>query len=198
MESEIIPKFQGKNAMISDKKDHVAAEYAILEQKLEELRKTWQLEVNKLFNALGSLITSKKNMSINDLTNHQTNIAKLTSDMIETAQHNKQMIQTKNASKVTDYKSKFEEFKNVPKDVAVEIPFLKTNIVTEKELCIEIGEIRAILTKTSLSHILDDYTYLQTTELPDEAKMLTIIPTENDSLIRVACTVLDEASLDLW
>lgn len=173
--------------MISDKKDHVAAEYAILEQKLEELRKTWQLEVNKLFNALGSLITSKKNMSINDLTNHQTNIAKLTSDMIETAQHNKQMIQTKNASKVTDYKSKFEEFKNVPKDVAVEIPFLKTNIVTEKELCIEIGEIRAILTKTSLSHILDDYTYLQATELPDEAKMLTIIPTENDSLIRVAC-----------
>lgn len=193
LESEIIPKFQGKNATISDKKDHVAAEYAILEQKLEELRKTWQLEVNKLFNALGSLITSKKNMSINDLTNHQTNIAKLTSDMIETVQHNKQMIQTKNASKVTDYKSKFDEFKNVPKDVAVEIPFLKTNIVTEKELCIEIGEIRAILTKTSLSHILDDYTYLQTTELPDEAKMLTIIPTENDSLIRVACTVLDEA-----
>lgn len=193
LESKIIQKFKEVNAMISNKIDYVATEYAILEQKLEELRKMWHQEVNKMFNTLGSLISSKKNMSINDLTNQQTNIAKLTSDMIETVQHNKQIMQTKNASKVTDYESKSKEFINIPKDVAVEIPFLKTNIVTENELSIEIGDFKAILTKTSLSHRSDNDPNLQTTELPDEAKMLTIIPTENDSLIRIACTELNEA-----
>lgn len=38
LESKIIPKFQEANAMISNKIDYVATEYAILEQKLEELR----------------------------------------------------------------------------------------------------------------------------------------------------------------
>lgn len=193
LESKIIPKFQEANAMISNKIDYVATEYAILEQKLEELRKIWHQEVNKIFNTFGSLISSKKNMSINDLTNQQTNIAKLISDMIETVQHNKQIMQTKNASKVTDYESKSKEFINIPKNVAVEIPFLKTNIVTENKLSIEIGDFKAILTETLLPHKWDEDPNLQTTELPDEEKMITTIPTENDSLIRIACTELNEA-----
>lgn len=102
-------------------------------------------------------------MSIDDLTNQQTNIAKLTSQMIETVEHNKEIIQTKNASKVTDYKSKSKEFRNIPKVFAVEIPFLKTNIVTDNKLSIEIGDFKAILTETSLSHISDDDPNLQTT-----------------------------------
>lgn len=179
--------------MISNKIDYVVTEYAILEQKLEELRKIWQQEVNKIFNTLGSLISSKKNMSINDLTNQQTNIATLTSDIIEPVEHNKQIMQTKNASTITDYKSKFQEFRNIPKDVAVEIPFLKTDIVTENKLSIEMENVKAILTETSLSHRSDDNPNLQTSELPDEEKMITIIPTENDSLIRIACTELNEA-----
>lgn len=179
--------------MISNKIDYVFTEYSILEQKLEELRKIWQQEVNKIFNTLVSLISSKKNMSINDLTNQQTNIATLTSDMIETVEHNKQIMQTKNASKITDYKSKFKEFRDIPKDVAVEIPFLKTNIVTENKLSIEMGNFKAILTETLLSHRSDDDPNLQTSELLDEEKMLTIIPTENNSLVRIACTELNEA-----
>lgn len=190
MESKIIPKFQEANALISNKIDYVATEYATLEQKLEELRKIWHQEVNKIFNTLGSLISSKKNMSINDLTNQQTNIAKLTSDMIETVQHNKQIMQTKNASKVTDYESKSKEFINIPKDVAVEIPFLKTNTVTKNKLSIEIGDFKA---EASLSHKSDEDPNFQTTGLPDEEKMITIIPTENHSLIRIACTELNEA-----
>lgn len=132
-------------------------------------------------------------MSINDLTNQQTDIAKLTSNMIETVQHNKQIMQTKNASKVTNYEEKYKEFINIPKDVAGEIPFLKTNTVTENKLSIEIGDFKAILTETSLQHKSDEDPNLQTTELPDEEKMITIIPTESDSLIRIACTELNEA-----
>lgn len=55
------------------------------------------------------------------------------------------------------------------------------------------GNFKAILTETSLSHRSDDNPNLQTSELPDETKMLTIIPAENDSLIRIACTELKEA-----
>lgn len=48
------------------------------------------------------------------------------------------------------------------------------------------------MTETSLPNKSDEDPNLQTTELPDEEKMITIIPTENDSLIRIACTELNE------
>lgn len=49
------------------------------------------------------------------------------------------------------------------------------------------------MTETSLPNKSDEDPNLQTTELPDEEKMITIIPTENDFLIRIACTELNEA-----
>lgn len=189
-ESEIIPKYKERIAYISDKIEYVAAEYATLKQKLEDLRKIWLQEVNMIFNNLGSSIASKENQSITVLTNHQTNVAELTSDIMETVQRSSQILKTKNASTITDYKSKLKEYRNVPGDItAVEIPSLNTNIVKEKELSIEMGEMKAILTQTSISHGL----HVQTTELQNEAKKLTVIPTNYDSLTRVTCTGLNEA-----
>ncbi|XP_048741223.2 tripartite motif-containing protein 2-like isoform X2 [Ostrea edulis] len=193
IESTIIPLYRKKNEESVSKLSITMAKFDELEIEKEKHRRFWHKEVDSIFNKISSLIKSMKENHMAALKSYQCEIKNRIPGMIKTVQQNKELLNSKKMSEVTNYKSKLEEYRNMPADIDVKLPSLKTNTVQGRELSLELGEYKASLTKTTLSCQADEASYTTLQKLLDQAKSITTIPTGVDSLYNVACVGVDEA-----
>ncbi|XP_056001475.1 uncharacterized protein LOC125654776 [Ostrea edulis] len=193
IESTIIPQYQKKNEETESKLSILMAEFDELDKEKENHRKSWHQEVDTIFNHLGSLMKSIKENLLAALNSHQSKIKNQIPDMTHTVQQNKEILKSNNVSAVTNYKSKLEEYRNMPTDIDVKLPSLKTNTVQGRELSLELGGYKASLTQTTLSSLTEEVSYLSLQKLLEQAKSISAIPTGLNPLHHVACVGVDEA-----
>jgi hypothetical protein len=136
---------------------------------------------------------SMKENLLATLNSNQSKIEKQFPNMTQTVQQNKEILKSNNVSAVTSYQSKLEEYRNMPADVDVKLPSLKSNTVQGKEFSLEIGNLKARLTQTTLSSLTEEASQLSLQGLLDEAKSSATIPTGVSPLFHVACVGVDEA-----
>jgi hypothetical protein len=113
--------------------------------------------------------------------------------MTKTVQQNRKLLRSKTISDVTKYQSKIGKYKQIPTEVDVEIPVLRTKNVQGRELGIKVGEYEATLTKGTLSSLTDKASHSSLNALLDKARIIATIPTEIKPLVGVACVGSDEA-----
>ncbi|XP_048773734.2 E3 ubiquitin-protein ligase TRIM71-like [Ostrea edulis] len=193
IESIIISQYKEKNEETESKISIIMAEFDELNKEKEKYRKFWHQEVDTIFNNLGSLMKSIKENLLAALTSHHSKIKYQIPNMTQTVQQNKEILKSNNVSAVTNYKSKLQEYRNMPTDINVKLPLLKTNTVQGRELSLELGEYKACLTQTTLSSLTEEVTYLSLQKLFEQAKSITTIPTGLNPLFHVACVGVDEA-----
>ncbi|XP_048740322.2 uncharacterized protein LOC125654406 [Ostrea edulis] len=193
IESTIIPLYQNKNEETESKISIARAEFDEMETEKENHRKFWHQEVDTIFNTLGFLIQSMKENHLAALKSHQSKINNCIPDMIQTVQQNKIIMKSRKVSEVTNYKSNLEEYRNMPTDIDVKLPSLKTNTVQGRELSLELGEYKVSLTQAPPSSLTEKVTYLSLQKLLEQAKSITTIPTGVNPLYHVACVGVDEA-----
>ncbi|XP_056001411.1 E3 ubiquitin-protein ligase TRIM71-like [Ostrea edulis] len=193
IEFTIIPQCKKKNEETESKISITRAECDELETEKEKLRKFWHQEVDTIFNTLGSLMESLKENHLAALISHQSKINNCIPDMIQTVQRNKEILKSKRVFEVTNHKSKLAAFRNMPTDIDVKLPSLKTNIAQGRELSLELGEYKVSLTQTTLSSLTGEVSYLSLQKLLEQAKSITTIPTGVNPLYNVACVGVDEA-----
>ncbi|XP_055998839.1 E3 ubiquitin-protein ligase TRIM71-like [Ostrea edulis] len=193
IESTIIPQYKKKNEETESKLSIIMAEFGELDKEKEKHRKFWHQEVDTIFNKLGSLMKSIKENLLAALNSHQSKIKNQIPDMTQTVQQNKEILKSNNVSAVTNYKSKLQEYRNMPTDIDVKLPSLKTNTVQGRELSLELEDYKASLTQTTLSSLTDEVSYLSLQKLLKQPKSITTIPTGVNPLLHVACVGVDEA-----
>ncbi|XP_048741289.2 E3 ubiquitin-protein ligase TRIM71-like [Ostrea edulis] len=193
IELTIIPQYEKKSKETESKLSITRAECDELETEKEKQRKIWHQEVDTIFNTLGSLIKSMKENNLDALKSYQSKINNSIPDMIQTLHQNKIIMKSKKVSEVTNYKSKLAEYKNMPIDIDVELPSLKTNTVQGREISLELGEYKACLTQTTLSSLTEEVSNLSLQNLLDQAKSITTISTGVNPLYNVAYVGVDEA-----
>ncbi|XP_055998755.1 E3 ubiquitin-protein ligase TRIM71-like [Ostrea edulis] len=192
IESTIIPQYKKKNEETESKLSIIMAEFDELDKEKEKHRKSWHQEVDTIFNNLGSLMKSIKENLLAALNSHQSKIRNQIPDMTRTVQQNKEILKSNNVSAVTNYKFKLQEYRNMPTDIDVKLPSLKTNTIQGRELSLELGEYKASLTQTTLSNLTEEVSYLSLQKMLEQAKSITTIPAGVNPLNNVACVGVDE------
>ena len=88
------------------------------------------------------------------LTSHETRWNILLSNLAETAQQNKRVLQSDNFEEIM--KLEYLEHHEAPKQIDIDIPSLCSNVSKGEELSLEIGNFRATLTqnRTNLAFLL--------------------------------------------
>ncbi|XP_048778022.2 uncharacterized protein LOC125681824 [Ostrea edulis] len=193
IESTVIPQYKKKNEETESKISIIMDKFDELDKEKEENRKSWHQEVDTIFNQLGSLIKSIKENLLAALNSQQSKIKSQIPDMTQTVQQNKEIMKSNNVSAVTNYKSKLDEYRNMPIDIDVKLPSLKTNTVQGRELSLELEEYKASLTQTKLSSLTEEISYLSLQKLLDQGKSISTIPSGVTPLGAVACVGVDEA-----
>jgi hypothetical protein len=127
------------------------------------------------------------------LNSNQSKIKRQIPNMTQTVQQNKDILKSNNVSAVTGYQSKLEEYRNMPADVGVKLPSLKFSTVQGKELSLELADVKASLTQTTLSSLTKEASHLSLQELLEQVKLITSIPTGVIPIGSVACVGVDEA-----
>ncbi|XP_061186407.1 uncharacterized protein LOC133194471 [Saccostrea echinata] len=191
IETVIIPRFQKRKVFIKAKASKCTAKYEELEQETEKHRQLWHDKIDIIFDKLGSLISSIKDNNLVDLETQQRKLISVISEMQKTLIQNKEILKTNRVSKITNYKSNLPKYRNIPPDIDIKIPALKTNTFQDKELTIELGKYKATLTLVTLSKV----SYVCLRELIDKARVIVTIPTEVKPLLRVACVGADKVWL---
>ncbi|XP_048776313.2 uncharacterized protein LOC125680659 [Ostrea edulis] len=192
METVLIPKYRTKNAETESEISETTTRYEELEKSTEKLRAVWHQEVDFIFNKLRSLIKLTKDNHVSPLKTNHSKLGSFISDMIQTVEENKGIIESNNVSEVMNYKWKIMEYSNIPKDIQRKIPSLKTNTIHGKELKIEIGKYKAKLSQISPSNMNDDFSKLLLREPLSNAIVVATIPTGYKPLYRVTCVEKDE------
>lgn len=150
IEEELIPEYSKTDANLKDKLAKITKEFLMNEQEKERQRKLWHQEVDKIFDTLDSLNNSLKQRNLESITSYQTRIKTIAQGMIQTVQQNKQILKSNKASDFADYTSKLIEYRDILTDLDAQMPSLIGKEVEGKELTIEMGDFRAILTHTLL------------------------------------------------
>ncbi|XP_061195450.1 uncharacterized protein LOC133203695 [Saccostrea echinata] len=192
IESIIIPNYKKKTKDTERKISKTIGTFDELVKETEKHRKLWHQEVDKIINKLNSLIKSKRENYITLLESHQSRLKNLISDMIQTMERNKNILNTNRVSEVTNYKSKLKQYRNIPADIDVKVPSLNTKIVEGREIGIEFGEYRATLTQTASFTATNKVSYENMKESLDKAMVISTISTGVLPLWRVACVGTDE------
>ncbi|XP_056009318.1 uncharacterized protein LOC125678069 [Ostrea edulis] len=191
METVLIPKYRTKNAETESEISETTTRYEELEKSTEKLRAVWHQEVDFIFNKLRSLIKLTKDNHVSPLKTNHSKLGNFISDMIQTVEENKGIIESNNVSEVMNYKWKIMEYSNIPKDIQRKIPSLKINTIHGKELKIEIGKYKAKLSQISPPDI-NEVSKLVLRERSDRVWTITTIPTGYKPLYRIACVGKDE------
>jgi hypothetical protein len=193
IESTIIPLYKKKNEETEAKISYVLAEFNEMGKEREEKRKFWHQEVDTIFDKFGSLMKSMKENLLAALKSHQSKLNSQIPGMTQTVQQNKEILKSNNVSAVTSYLSKLEEYRNMPADVDVKLPSLKSSTGEGKELSLEFSDYRAsLVTQTTLSSLTDEVSHLSSQGLLEQAKSIATIPTRLNPLVHVACVGVDE------
>lgn len=186
LESIFSPRFLKGIADVEPMITKTAKKYGELEKESEHLRTTWHQEVDQIFDAIHSSISSMKEDDLTTLKRHQYRLQGLEQEVKSIINKNKEILKSNKVDEVASYKSKLDDYRNIATHIDVTIPELKTNIVLEREHRVELGEYKARLTRTSL-------TSLAVTDLLDRVRVIATIPTEHGSPLGVACVGTDEA-----
>jgi hypothetical protein len=193
IESTIIPQYKRKNEEMKSKLSMVLTEFDKMEKIREKNRKYWHQEVDTIFDKLGSLMKSTKGNLLAALHAHQFKIINPIQNMNQTIQQNKKILKSSNVSEVTSYQSKLQEYRNMPADVDVQLPVLKTNTVQGEILRLELGDFKAGLTRATWSSVTKKASCLSMPGLLNQAKLIATIPTGVNPLYNIACVGVDEA-----
>ncbi|XP_048749119.2 E3 ubiquitin-protein ligase TRIM71-like [Ostrea edulis] len=193
IETAIIPQYEEKNEETENKLSIAVNKFHEMDKEKEKHREYWHQEVDTIFNKLGSLLNAMKENHLAVLKSHQSKIKHRIPDMTQTVQENKEILKSKIVSTVTNYKSKLGEYRNMPADIDVKLPSLKTNTVQGRELSLELEDCKATLQQISLSGLADEVNKSSIRKLLDKARVIATIPTGVIPLLSVACVGVDEA-----
>jgi hypothetical protein len=169
------------------------AHFSDVMKKGKEKRKQWHLEVDDIFDLLDTMTQSHKDYQITALKSYQSQLRSQNSSMIQTVRENKTILKSNNVSHVNNYHSKQTELRNIPQVPEFTLPSLITNTVQGREISLQIGEYKAKLTQSTLSSLSDKASNVTLTEILEEAKVIANIPTNVQTLKRVACVGSDRA-----
>lgn len=192
IETKLIPEYKKINTYLQGRFTKITVELTNTEQEKEKLRTIWHQEVDTIFDKLGILIQAMKKSCLENVTAYQTKIKNLIQDMTQSIQENKQFLKTSKPLDVFNYKSNLNEYRNVDK-VDVKYTSLKANIADGKELSIEMGETKALLTHTSLSNSAVDVFCTSQKQLLTMSREIAVIPTGYKPLRRMVCMGDNEA-----
>nr|XP_034306927.1 tripartite motif-containing protein 45-like [Crassostrea gigas] len=151
IESNLLPLYKEMKENTKMDIGKLTQEFNSLESDTEKLRKSWQQEVDAIFNKFCSLNKSIRENHLTVLTSHQSLLENQIQEMTKTVQQNKENHQSNKVSEVTKHQSKLTEYKEIPTIVQQPIPSLKSNTDPGKELTIELGEYTATLKQAELS-----------------------------------------------
>ncbi|XP_048740311.2 uncharacterized protein LOC125654393 [Ostrea edulis] len=196
IEFTLIPQYR-KESEETEKKPYITrARFDELEKEKERHRESMLQEVDTIFNTIGSLNKSMKENHLAALKSHQSEIKNRIPDMTQTVQQNKEILKSNNVSAIINFKSKLGEYRNMPTDIDVNLPSLKTNTVQRRDLSLEFEEYRGSLKQTLqtlMSSLMETNFYLSLQKLLNQAKYITTIPTGIKPIYNVACVGVDEA-----
>lgn len=196
IESNILPLYKEMKKNIEKDIGKSTQKFNSLESDAEKLRKSWQQEVDAIFNKFCSLIKSKRENHLTVLTSHQSLIENQIQEMTKTVQQNNKLHQSNKVSEVTKHQSKLNEYKEIPTIIQQPIPSMKSNTDPGKELTIELEEYKATLKQAELSSQTDTvFSSMSTRDLLDKAKVVATFPTGVESLWRISCLGTEEAWL---
>uniref|UniRef100_A0A8W8M9P4 B box-type domain-containing protein n=1 Tax=Magallana gigas TaxID=29159 RepID=A0A8W8M9P4_MAGGI len=196
IESNLLPLYKEMKKNTDKDIGKSTQKFNSLESDIEKLRKSWQQEVDAIFNKFCSLNKSMRENHLFVLTSHQSLLENQIQEMTKTVQQNKEIHQSNKVSEVTKHQSKLTEYKEIPTIVQQPIPSLKSNTDLGKELTIELGEYTATLKQAELPSQKDaKFSSLTTRDLLDKAKVISTFPTGVESLWRISCLGTDEAWL---
>lgn len=194
IEEELIPEYSKTDANLKDKLAKITKEFLMNEQEKERQRKLWHQEVDKIFDTLDSLNNSLKQRNLESITSYQTRIKTIAQGMIQTVQQNKQILKSNKASDFADYTSKLIEYRDVLTDLDAQMPSLIGKEVEGKELTIEMGDFRAILTHTLLYSMAAEALHPPPAyKLLEKPIIVASFPTEVSPLLRLSCVGEKEA-----
>lgn len=196
IESNILPLYKEMKKNIEKDIGKSTQKFNSLESDAEKLRKSWQQEVDAIFNKFCSLIKSMRENHLTALTSHQSLIENQIQEMTKTVQQNNKLHQSNKVSEVTKHQSKLNEYKEIPTIIQQPIPSMKSNTDPGKELTIELEEYKATLKQAELSSQTDTVlSSMSTRDLLDKAKVVATFPTGVESLWRISCLGTEEAWL---
>lgn len=196
IESNILPLYKEMKKNIEKDIGKSTQKFNSLESDAEKLRKSWQQEVDAIFNKFCSLIKSMRENHLTVLTSHQSLIENQIQEMTKTVQQNNKLHQSNKVSEVTEHQSKLNEYKEIPTIIQQPIPSMKSNTDPGKELTIELEEYKATLKQAELSSQTDTvFSSMSTRDLLDKAKVFATFPTGVESLWRISCLGTEEAWL---
>lgn len=196
IESNILPLYKEMKKNIEKDIGKSTQKFNSLESDAEKLRKSWQQEVDAIFNKFCSLIKSMRENNLTVLTSHQSLIENQIQEMTKTVQQNNKLHQSNKVSEVTKHQSKLNEYKEIPTIIQQPIPSMKSNTDPGKELTIELEEYKATLKQAELSSQTDTvFSSMSTRDLLDKAKVVATFPTGVESLWRISCLGTEEAWL---
>jgi sugar lactone lactonase YvrE len=176
IESTIIPQYRKKYEESESKLSIIMTKFDKMDKEKERNRKFWHREVDTIFNKLGLLMKTRKDNLLAAVKSHQFKINSRIPNMIQTLHENKEILNSKKVSEIFDYKSKLKEYRNVPVDIDIKIPLLKTAIDHGRELSLEIEDLKATLTGLTPSRKTDDGACAVSQELLDQAKSIITFP----------------------
>ncbi|XP_062598673.1 uncharacterized protein LOC134260105 [Saccostrea cucullata] len=179
IESKMIPRFNKKIEEAVKDKTLAKEKYTDLEKETESQRKVWHQEVDRIFNKFSSLSKSLRDNHLAVQKSHQDKLENSISEMIQTLQRNKELLESLKVSEVSKYQSKMTEHSDIPEaiDVVLRIPSLKACTVEGKEFRIELGEYMVKLSQTSTSSLTDEDSHSSTKALLNKARVIATIPT---------------------
>lgn len=186
IENSLIPSYSERDVYMNDQISKITAELSKVEKEKARLENLWHKEVDTIFHKFGSVIYSLKDSNLRTAITHQTKIKDLIKDMIQTVHQNKQILESKSALGVTNYKSKLHEFRNALTDVDFEIPSLIKTTVKGRKFGFEFGELEASLRQTYPSFLSADDPY-QSRKMLFTSETVDVVPTVN---LYITCHVL--------
>jgi hypothetical protein len=193
IESTIIPQYKKKIEETESKLSFVMSEFEEMNEEIEMHRKTWQEEVDNIFNNVGSLITSLKHNILAALNSRQSKLESQIPNMIQAVKESEGILASNNVSAVASYQSKLEEYWNIPADLDVKLPSLKINTLQGKELSLELDNYKASMTQLTLSSLTEELASSLSLEgLLEQVKPIATIPSRVLPLHHVACVGMDE------
>jgi DNA-binding beta-propeller fold protein YncE len=136
---------------------------------------------------------SMKENHVAALNFHRSKLQSQITDMAQTVQENKRLLQSRNVSAVINYHSKLQEYRNMPSDVKVIMPSLTSNTVQGRALSLEFKDYKATLTQTTPSSLIEEASHIALQELVEQAQSITTISTGLKPLFNIACVGVDEA-----
>jgi hypothetical protein len=182
-----ISKNQKQDSDAEQKISKCMAHFSDVMKEGKEKRTQWHQEVDDIFDHLDTLTQYLRDHQVKALKSYQSQLRSQNSSMVRIVEENKEILKSKNVSDVNNHQVKLTGFKYIPQVPDLVLPSHIYNEVQGEELCLQLLEYKAKLTKFNLP---DD---LSLTKLSRKAKVIAYIPTNVEQLLRVACVGSDRA-----